>query len=1122
MTDLRTREGKERLALLYKEILDSDQFIEEVGSLKHFQRKDLAPEFAITIEKLNELYSSSKGCKWDSDMILIDLESFECKNTKTYFRLESDINIMNEVRDDISQIFKVKIFKTDEKHNRLKNIQKEKIKMKDYLFIQSLHQRINSLPKIALFEELDKYRPKIEEQVDYKKKIDGKISDFWKKYPKQSFLDNSIKLNATEKASNFFREIMAVYCKTVFKCDEIDSQLGLIENLLKATVLRVGKKKASYVVFERIYEVLLSYSRLDESPMMQNMRKKKEICENLKDIETKLKVNEQVSYQEVKERFSQFKSICEEIELKGTEEYVGSIIKKIDPILSRLKPAISQEELSKILSHLIDLPYKLDEQVDLEEKLQRVHAFNEKCQQLSVVHHPDRLVAEYRSLEVKIASFENIVKKMESDKQLLAAVVGETQGKVDWQRGIKLLNRLKHVTMSDTKQAQLLILNNSLSYLTSRFIWFLKKRNLCPLIEGDEIILETCHTIQRAKRLEFLKKEKIRGEDISCLLKVAEQILENEMDLYWVSEDWMRDKEFELNDLRDGQRFLKNLSKDLDLNSEADPSIQELPRGAYLEDFVNGYQASAPEDTTSADLIRGLLQDIQKNLERNAIFELGKISAFLETERLFCQVREKHTSPRRFEMYLQRLSHFLWKIRAHKLDTISGIIKSFNLKFDVMIRLASKSETTLKKLEAKLKTTKKLRRLFNRSSRFYCRPDKLLSKEAKQKTVEEKDTSRKKSHFKDILDDWKGLKAHFKVELEPGLDKSREFDLLFNKLRCKDIGKPPMNIVFSRQLTTREFADKLVASHQSRGKEMEIGAFHSARLRGMRKFMLRRGCIYQANLDNCVLYLFCKEHWPSNNPSLNYYEQQMKSSDELYCLLIFVPDPTARRQSVSANKKRDSSSIFDLEDEELDNPKPVKQLKKPPARDKQDSLESEDRQASDLGGKHLAPNPPIAQHRLESRLLIKPVAQEEKIWGVVIEEVKEDFDEFLTDYENNPFSQEDADFLEFAKLFDILNPDFIYEIGQFDDQQNDPNSNAFCGNLDQIMTEELLPQNGDLSCTSYYQDPNIAHFENFDADDSYQPTFGNHYGDDMAYSFNAPPYQKDRDYQPKQAINYDE
>jgi hypothetical protein len=68
-------------------------------------------------------------------MILIDLESFECKNTKTYIRLESDINMMKQLKDDITQIFKPRQFRGEDKSNRLRNIQKEKFKLKDYAFV---------------------------------------------------------------------------------------------------------------------------------------------------------------------------------------------------------------------------------------------------------------------------------------------------------------------------------------------------------------------------------------------------------------------------------------------------------------------------------------------------------------------------------------------------------------------------------------------------------------------------------------------------------------------------------------------------------------------------------------------------------------------------------------------------------------------------------------------------------------------------------------------------------------------------------------------------------------------------------------------------------------------------
>ena len=50
--------------MIYKQLLDTDSFLEDIPSLRLNLRKDLAPEFLITIDKLNELYERFKGTDW--------------------------------------------------------------------------------------------------------------------------------------------------------------------------------------------------------------------------------------------------------------------------------------------------------------------------------------------------------------------------------------------------------------------------------------------------------------------------------------------------------------------------------------------------------------------------------------------------------------------------------------------------------------------------------------------------------------------------------------------------------------------------------------------------------------------------------------------------------------------------------------------------------------------------------------------------------------------------------------------------------------------------------------------------------------------------------------------------
>jgi hypothetical protein len=1080
--------------MIYKQLLDTDSFLEDIPSLRLNLRKDLAPEFLITIDKLNELYSSKKGSRWDSQMLLIDLESFECKNTKTYFRLESDINIMTQGKEDVAQILKAKQFRGEEKPTKLKNVQKEKAKMKDFAFVASTYQRMNALPRIALFEELEKCKVKVEEQIDLKKKIDAKVADFWKKWPKSSFLDCSIKLNATEKASNYFKEILNMYSKTCFRCDEIENPLGLMENLLKATVLRVGKRKASYSIFEKIYELLLGYPSMEDSPLLIDMKKKRETCENLKDMETKLKLNESISFSELKERFTQFRAKCEEIDLKATEEYVGSVLKKIEPILERVKPQITHEELKKVVQQLNDCSFRIDELKVLEDRLRRVEELAWKLDEDGGLVEAEKLLGEYRELETRIPGFEGVARRLEADRRLVKAVLAETAHKLDWHKGLKLIQKLKSNSMVDPRQAQTLLINSALKALTTCFLHYAQKRNLSLPHDSDEILLQTCHSIPKYKRLDFLKKEKVRADQIALVLKSIDTILDDETNLCWNAEDWMRDKEFELNDLREGQRFLKNVSKDLDLSVENTQATHDLPHGAFLEDFLNGYPGSAIEEP-STDYLKATIIEIQRNLEKNTVFEMDKFSAHVEAERIYSVLRERYSCPRKFENHIQRLSHFLWKIRVYKFDLLSILIKNFNYKALIISRLAGRSDPTLKKIEQKLKLERKLKRVYSRGSRCYGRPEQ-LTKESRPKLRDEKDSNRIRHSFKDVHDDWRGLKAHFKVELEPGLEKSREFDLIFPKLRSKDIVKPPTNIIFSKQISNKEFHDKIAVVLHNRSREMEIGLFTSPRLRSLRKSMLRRSCIYQSNLDNCTLYLFAKEQWPSL-PGMSYLENQLRTETEIYCLLMLNPQAAHGKHSNNPARRRESSSILDLEDEDMalhqDQPRPQKKklVSMGQNQESTSSERSEQERADDSKldkketktiqkAKPSLTAAPVKEQNFKDSKKYKELDLQLRLLSVQIEEVKADFDEHPTDYENTPYSQEDIDFFEFVKIFDNLNPDFVYEIGPQDDTF-DPNNNMFCGNLNPNMAEELLPQNGGFMQDDYYdQGEPMPNFNNFE------------------------------------------
>jgi hypothetical protein len=119
------------------------------------------------------------------------------------------------------------------------------------------------------------------------------------------------------------------------------------------------------------------------------------------------------------------------------------------------------------------------------------------------------------------------------------------------------------------------------------------------------------------------------------------------------------------------------------------------------------------------------------------------------------------------------------------------MIKKLNFKSKLIIRLASKSDTVLKRIEDKVKINKKLKKIYSRGSRYYLKPDRLIAREKRKLLAEELLNSevRRKGTVKEINDDWKGLKAHFKVELEPGIEKSQRIRYLLHKTEKQGPGK---------------------------------------------------------------------------------------------------------------------------------------------------------------------------------------------------------------------------------------------------------------------------------------------------------------------------------------------
>ena len=167
-----------------------------------------------------------------------------------------------------------------------------------------------------------------------------KIKEFWNQWPRENFLNCNMELQNTEMASNYFKEILTEYSGASFFGEDIEDSLGLIENILKASVLQFGRKKASFSIFERICESLSSRSELKNSMIVKSLNQKKDICVNLRNLESKIRASEVVSYGQLVHITDLFNVKCNEVDLKNTEEYLKTVIKKAEPILSSIAPAM--------------------------------------------------------------------------------------------------------------------------------------------------------------------------------------------------------------------------------------------------------------------------------------------------------------------------------------------------------------------------------------------------------------------------------------------------------------------------------------------------------------------------------------------------------------------------------------------------------------------------------------------------------------------------------------------------------------------------------------------------------------------------------------------------------------
>ena len=166
----------------------------------------------------------------------------------------------------------------------------------------------------------------------------------------------------------------------------------------------------------------------------------------------------------------------------------------------------------------------------------------------------------------------------------------------------------------------------------------------------------------------------------------------------------------------------------------------------------------------------------------------------------------------------------------------------------------------------------------------------------------------------DSLEDWRGLKAHFRTSWQGKENMSRDFDMFFWGVSRRRVPSPPMSIIFSKVVGLDLFYAKVDKTIKNPAKSIEIGGFRAFKTTFMKKMLNKKHSVLCSKLDSGSLYLFTTEQWPL---ALRTEDIESKmTSEDLYCLFCFKnPEIPAEQLDMSVLNKRDSVSVLDFEND---------------------------------------------------------------------------------------------------------------------------------------------------------------------------------------------------------------
>ena len=186
--------------------------------------------------------------------------------------------------------------------------------------------------------------------------LQSHIREFWTKFSKLEFLNCTIDSLSAKRSAHDFKLIVGIYSQATFFSEELEEELSLMENLVRASMINACIMKATFIVYERICRELSSRVELRNSILIERMVKKMKVCERLLLLERKIKSNNKVSYTKIKDTVEEFSEFCDEILLNESATFLESLIKSTNELLNAAKDKCFLGELQELVRKLKELP----------------------------------------------------------------------------------------------------------------------------------------------------------------------------------------------------------------------------------------------------------------------------------------------------------------------------------------------------------------------------------------------------------------------------------------------------------------------------------------------------------------------------------------------------------------------------------------------------------------------------------------------------------------------------------------------------------------------------------------------------------------------------------------------